>query len=100
MAIWQFEAGLIPREWAARDDNSLEMLYDGEGCYDMSTAWRDNQPVVNLTELISRALPPTESWSDSINIWGDQSRNDIQIGYEGDNVEFVMVRIDTREDTI
>ncbi len=99
MAIWQFVVGLLPREWAERDDNGPEMLYDDEGCNDMSTAWKNNQPVVKLTELISRVLPPTESWSDSLRIWGDQSSNDIQVGYEGDNIEFFIVRIDTREDT-
>ncbi|MBY0242006.1 MAG: hypothetical protein K2X55_22110 [Burkholderiaceae bacterium] len=99
MAIWQFVVGLIPREWAERDGNGPEMLYDGEGYNDMSTTWKNNQPVVNLPELISRVLPPTESWSDSLIIWGDQSRNDIQVGYEGDNVEFVQARIDTRENS-
>lgn len=99
MAIWQFEVGLIPREWAAQGDNSPEMLCDGEGCNDMSTAWKSNQPVLNLPELISRVLPPTESWCDSLRIWGDESRSDIQVGYEGDKVEFIKVRVDAREDT-
>ena len=99
MAIWQFVVGLIPREWAKRDGNIPEMLYDSEGCHDMSAAWKNNRPVVNLPELVSNVLPCAESWSDSLRIWGDQSRNDIQVGYEDDNVEFLMVRIDTREDT-
>ena len=65
----------------------------------MSAAWKNNQPVVNFAELILNVLPCAESWSDSLRIWGDQSRNDIQVGSEGDKVEFVMARIDTREDT-
>ncbi|KQV44886.1 hypothetical protein ASD07_20305 [Duganella sp. Root336D2] len=99
MAIWQFLVALIPRQWAERDGNSPEMLYDGEGYNDTSSAWQNNQPNVNLAELISGILPPAESWSDSLRIWGDERRSDIQVGYEGDNVESVMVRIDAREDT-
>lgn len=99
MAIWQFVVGLIPRGWMERGGNDPEKLYDDEGCHDMSTAWKNNQPVINFAELISSVLPPTESWCDSVRIWGDLSRNDIQVSYEGDNVESVKARIDTREDT-
>lgn len=98
MAIWQFVAGLIPREWAERDGNGPGMLSDDEGFSDTTTAWKHNQPAANFAALISRVLPPAESWIDSLIIWGDQRGNDIQVGYEGDDVEFVMVRIDTRED--
>ncbi|WP_157056991.1 hypothetical protein [Herbaspirillum autotrophicum] len=100
MAIWQFAVGLIPRAWAELEGNSPEMLYDDEGYSDMSTAWGPNQPNANLAALISQVLPPTESWSDAIKIWGDQAKSDIQVGYEGNNVESVMARIDTRHDTL
>ena len=99
MAIWQFLVALIPREWAERAGNGPEMLYDGEGYNDTSSAWKNNQPNVNLAELISGILPPAESWSGSLRIWGDEHRSDIQVGYEGDNVESVLVRVDAREDT-
>ncbi len=99
MAIWQFLASLVPRIWVEQDGNGLEMLYDGEGYNDTSSAWKNNQPTVNLAELISRVLPPAESWCDSLRIWGDERRNDIQVSYEGGDVEEITIRIDTREDT-
>jgi hypothetical protein len=99
MAIWQFSVALIPREWTEYDGNGPEMLHDGEGYHDTPSAWKNNQPIVNLVELISRVLPPAESWSDSLMTWGDERGNDIQVSYEGDNVESVTIRIDTREDT-
>ena len=99
MAIWQFVVELIPREWVERDGNFPETLYDSDGCHDMSAAWKNNQPATNLAELFSKVLPRAESWSNSSKIWSDQSRNDIQVGYDGDNVEFVKARIDTREET-
>ncbi|MES2261139.1 MAG: hypothetical protein V4724_21700 [Pseudomonadota bacterium] len=100
MAIWQFAVGLIPREWAELEGNSSEMLYDGDGYNNMSMAWRQNQPTANLIALISQVLPPTKSWSDEMRIWGDQTKSDIQVSYEGNNVESVMACIDTRYDTV
>ncbi|MES2018637.1 MAG: hypothetical protein V4484_19275 [Pseudomonadota bacterium] len=79
--------------------NGPEMLYDHEGYNDMSAAWRQNQPRENFMDFIAQVLPPTESWSDKIRIWGDQTKSDIQVSYDGTAVESVMVRIDTRDDT-
>ena len=100
MAIWQFAVELIPQAWTKLKGNVPEMLYDGEGCNDTSTAWKQNQPGANLIDLIAQVLPPTESWTDTIRIFGDQTRSDIQVSYEGNTVESVMVRIDTRDDTL
>jgi hypothetical protein len=100
MAIWQFIVGLIPTAWAELEGNSPEILYDRDGYNDMSTAWKQSQPDANLIAFISQVLPPTESWSDSMRIWGDQTKSDIQVSYEGNTVSSVMVRIDTREDTL
>jgi len=98
MAIWQFTVGLIPQAWAALERNGPEILYDDEGCNDMSTAWKQNQPSASQIDLIAEGLPPMESWSKEIRIWGDQTRSDIQISYDGTAVEPVTVRIHTRED--
>lgn len=98
MAIWQFTVGLIPRAWAALEGNGPEILYDDKGYNDMSAAWRQNQPRANSIDLIAQVLPPTESWSDGIRIWGDQTRSDIQVSYDGTAVESVVVRIDTRDE--
>jgi hypothetical protein len=76
------------------------MLYDGEGYYDTSMAWRENQPSANLIALISQILPPTESWNNEVRIWGDQTKSDIQVSYNGSTVESVMARIDARDDTL
>ncbi len=99
MAIWQFTVSLIPRAWDELEGNSAELLYDDDGFNDTSATWRLNQPAIDLSGLISDVLPPTESWTDGIKIWGDQSRNDIQVAYDGTVVESVTARIDTREDT-
>lgn len=100
MAIWQFTVGLIPRTWSEQEANGPEMLYDGEGYNDTSVAWKHNQPGANLNALISQVLPPTESWTDEMRIWGDQTKSDIQVSYDGNTVESVTARIDTRDDIL
>lgn len=100
MAIWQFVVGLIPREWAELDGNGPDMLYDEDGYNDMSAAWIQNQPDPNRIAAISQVLPPTESWSDEMRIWGDQEKSDIQVSYQSNAVEWVMARIDAREETL
>lgn len=100
MAIWQVTVGLIPRAWVEQDGNHLEMLFDAEGYIDMVTAWKTNQPSADLVALISQLLPPTESWDDEMRIWGDQTKSDIHVDFDGDNVESVMARIDTRDDPL
>ncbi|MES2265098.1 MAG: hypothetical protein V4724_41910 [Pseudomonadota bacterium] len=99
MAIWQFTVGLIPRAWAKFEGNGPELLYDDYGFHDTSVSWRMNQPRADLFGLISNVLPPAESWSDGIKIWGDQTRNYIQVDYDGTVIESVTACIDTREKT-
>lgn len=98
MAIWQFTVGLIPRAWAELEGNGPEILFDDEGHNDMSTAWKQNQPSASQFDLIAEVLPLTESWSEEFRIWGDHTRSDIRVSYDGTAVESVTVRIDTRED--
>lgn len=99
MAIWQFTVDLIPRTWVELEGADPEFLCGDEGFHDTSATWRMNQPSIDLIGLISQVLPPTESWSDEIKIWGDQTRNDIQVSYVGSIIESVSARIDTRDDT-
>ena len=100
MAIWQCAIGLIPQEWTKQTGNGPEMLYDGEGYIDMSPAWKRYQPSADLIDMITQVLPPENSWSDEITIWGDPAKTDIQLSCQGDIVESVMVRIDTRDDIL
>ena len=66
MAIWQFTVGLVPRAWVEMEGNVPAMLYDADGYYDTSIAWRQNQPKVDLDVLMSQVLPATESRIDEM----------------------------------
>jgi hypothetical protein len=100
MAIWQFTVGLVPRAWVGMEGNVPEMLYDADGYCDTSIAWRQNQPKVDLDFLMSQVLPATESKIDEMKFWGDETKSDIHVCYDGNTVESVQVRIDTRVDSI
>src|SRR3954470_7743727 len=100
MAIWQFVVGLVPTRWCDIEGNGPDLLVDGEGYSDLGAAWRQYQPDARLVSLISKILPASGSWHEDLKLWGDETRSDIQVSYEGTNVESVMVRIDTRTDTV
>ncbi len=100
MAIWQVTVGLVPRAWVEMVGNVPAMLYDADGYYDTSIAWRQNQPKVDLDVLISKVLPATESSIDEMKFWGDETKSDIRVCYDGNTVESIQVRIDTRVDSI
>jgi hypothetical protein len=100
MAIWQFTVGLVPRAWVEMEGNVLAMLYDADGYYDTSIAWRQNQPKVDLDVLMSQVLPAIESKIVEMKFWGDETKSDIHVCFDRNTVESVQVRIDTRVDSI
>lgn len=100
MAIWQFTVGLVPRIWAEAEGSLAAMLYDADGCADMSIAWLHTQLNVDIDDLMSRVLPAASSWGDEVRVWGDVTTSDLQVCYEGTAVESVQVRIDTRNPTL
>ena len=99
MAIWQFVFGLVPTQWSGKVGNGPELLVDSDGCCDLGTAWREYEPDPRLISLISKVLPESVSWDADLKCWGDDKGSDIQVWYEGGQVESVMVRLDTRTDT-
>ena len=99
MAIWQFIVGLVPARWCAIAGNGPDLLVDSEGYSDLGSAWRKYQPDARFVSVISGILPTSAAWHEDLMCWGDNTRSDIQVWYEGTQVESVMVRIDTRTDT-
>lgn len=100
MAIWQFYVALIPKAWAASQENASDLLFDDEGYWDTSQAWSRDQPLANFVDLISQVLPPVNSWSDEVCIWGTAEEDDIQVSYKDELVESVAIRVDTRGEAL
>lgn len=92
MAAWQFIIILVPRDWAVEADFDPSSLYDSDG-YETEITWKNRQPTTNFKDLLSRILPPSESWSDTLLCWGNEKENDIQVGYENSTVKDIQIRL-------
>jgi hypothetical protein len=97
MAIFQFTVALIPSKWAHDSNNDIESLYYEAG-YDVSVAWKDNQPNIDVDSLISKVLPKGKAWDSEQKVWGSDESSDIQVWYENGRIESIDVRLDLRED--
>lgn len=97
MALWQFEIVLIPRKWAIKHDYVTTLLYDDDG-YDVTVAWKDNQPCVDYVHVLSKLLPQAESWHKDLACWGDEKGHDIQVWSENGQVEGIHIRLALNQD--
>lgn len=85
MAIWQYKLMLVPRGGPAV-----------RGDWD-AVHWRHMQPRLPLDSLIPPSLPPAQSWSDRLRLWGDVNRDCIAAIYSSaGTLETVEVTIDAR----
>lgn len=92
MAAWQFIIVLVPRDWAVEADFDSSCLYESDG-YETEITWKNRQPTTNFKDLLSKILPPSESWSDTLLCWGNEKENDIQVGYENSSVKDIQIRL-------
>lgn len=92
MAAWQFIIILVPRDWAVEADFDPSSLYDSDG-YETEITWKNRQPTTNFKDLLSRILPPSESWSDTLLCWGNEKENDIQVSHENSTVKDIQIRL-------
>ena len=95
MAAWQFSVVLIPRGWAEENNNRVDHLYQKDG-YVTGVAWAHWQPTVDFPGKVSKVLPESKSWHNSLLTWGNTLKHDIQIWYENDLVESVCIRFSLR----
>lgn len=86
MAVWQFKIELIPREWAIKAGNGVDLLYTEDGYYDVDRAWIDFQPSKDLRGIFQKILPPGESWTDDMELWGNTETHDISLWTEDGKV--------------
>ncbi|WP_166675018.1 winged helix-turn-helix transcriptional regulator [Herbaspirillum huttiense] len=95
-----WKAGQLERVKSASKSTASDLLFDDEGYWDTSQAWRGHQPVTNFVDLIAQVLPSANSWNDEVCIWGTAGENNIQVSYKDELVESVAIRIDTRGDAL
>ena len=97
MATWQFSVVLIPKSWAEENKYCSSSLYDEDGYYDTEAAWKENQPNTNFITVLSTLLPPAKSWSKEMLSWGNEEEHDIKVGYEGELIEGIHIRLDLNQ---
>src|SRR5262245_18011256 len=95
MATWQFDIHLIPR-------CKLIALYDlvpatlEEEIVETVNSWRGFLPQ-DYGESLARLISPSRSWSNDIQMWGEQDGNRIEVLFEAGQPEEVSIRIDARQ---
>jgi hypothetical protein len=97
MSIWHFKLSLIPEEVLRSKYCVLPSVIASDAAED-SLLWISVEPV-EIEKEIDSILPETNSWSDSMRIWGDEHSDSASICYideEKKRLEWVEFRIDVR----
>jgi hypothetical protein len=94
MAVWQCSVVFIPKLWAVENRYDPTSLYDADGYYDTTTAWKENQPHPEFINKLSSVLSPAKSWDKDLLFWGNEKENDIQVWYENKLVDGIHIRLD------
>lgn len=50
-----------------------------------------------LFDRLGSILPEKKSWSASLRIWGDEKTDDIQVGFDGQNIEDIRFRLNVAD---
>lgn len=94
MAVWQYIAYLIP-ETSLADDGTMKGLVVTPEMFEHPPLQFSVAPA-EVERLISGYLPARGSWHNDLRVWGDDSRDDVDIWYEGERIDSIRVRLDLR----
>jgi hypothetical protein len=96
MAIYQFKMMLIPEVSLRAQFGAIPMFIE-EDMAENFPWWNGVSSPLNLKEKVGCILPRIASWSEAMEIWGNEHSNAILIGYDDANkIEFISTRIDAR----
>ncbi len=91
MALWQVGFFILPKL-------NLELINllksTDEESFDNSFYWDEKKVSPLFFRKIETFLPQTESWSEELNIYGNENSNRIEVYFSNDIVESVSFRID------
>lgn len=89
MATWQYEVSIL----SASDIKGDEIH---ENTYDKLKGWNKNSFYKKITDLLSLNMQKSESWSKSLETWGEEDKTCFKIFFESENILEIVVRIDLR----
>ena len=96
MAIWQYTFYILPK--VGIDILAPNRQFKNEGGFDDEYFWKLNPINRVFFEAINMILPKNKSWSDKIDLYGNQESNCLEILIENEDVISASFRIDFTSD--
>lgn len=96
MAIWQFHIQIVSKK-------EIEVKYQlipeiiGESDIETLKGW-SNKPLLDKAfEILSTFLRPKQSWMDGVKQWGEEDKDCVELFFENDIIDEIIIRIDLRD---
>ncbi len=99
MAIWQFRLDLIPEKAIRSKYGTLPITIPADMAENFHW-WADVQPPAGFEAWIDAILPRTNSWSESMLVWGSERGDTASVCYDDNakhKVEWMGFRVDVRQ---
>jgi hypothetical protein len=92
MALWQISFSIIPKNYTEDKIRANQI----EDWFNDDEFWQGAEITESIFSSINSVLPKTNSWSDSMILYGEEESNCLNIVIEKNYVESVSFRIDFR----
>ena len=92
MALWQISFSIIPKNYTEDKIRANQM----EDWFNKDEFWQGAEITDSIFSSINSVLPKTNSWSDSMILYGEEETNCLNILIENNYVASVSFRIDFR----
>ena len=97
MALWQFDIKLLPAESVMRRYQAVPLVIS-KADFDEERWWKGTPTSQNLEAEFSKMLPPAQSWTDKLKVWGHDEGDRIDLwSHDGTTISGLYVRIDVRD---
>jgi hypothetical protein len=96
MAIWQYEFYLLPKKRVVDLFSSVPTRLTRQE-YELTDWWEGHNLTSDHEVKVSQILPRQASWSDEIKSWGNEEGNRIDICFDNNTIEEILVRVDVRD---
>ena len=94
MAIWQYDFELVPR--TGYQKRPAEGARRCDEARPVTNCWENTAVPPELEPRLSTLLPPGESWSTSVRVWGASDGDRVDLCFEEQRLVEFNVRLDLR----
>ncbi len=96
MALWQCDFHLVPRA-CVQDSAGVLVPRVTQAAADEGGWWCERQPPLDYSARLTALLPPLQSWSPKLLLWGASDGDRVDVYLEEGCVSDISVRIDLSE---